>query len=64
MAAKRERQPAAGGEGAEHRPVIAAPGDLDDAERYGPLRVERHAKADGRALLLYSLASRPSPPQR
>ena len=44
---------------ASHPPRGPQPGASEkDDERLGPIAIERHVKADGRALILYTRAER------
>jgi hypothetical protein len=55
MAAKSERPAPNLGSPGSHDPP-GPDGVSDPDQQYGPLELERHRKADGRALILYSLA--------
>jgi hypothetical protein len=52
MAAKPDRPPPAPKPRSHDRPRAPDEGS-DGCERYGPLRIARHAKDDGRSLVLY-----------
>ncbi len=48
----------------EEEPVGFGPVDVGEREPFGPLELERHVKADGRTLILYTRSAEtgPAPP--